>query len=236
MALLRIDKILSATGAYSRSEAAALIRQGAVTANGAVVSSGSEKFDPDTAVISVLGQRLTYSEYHYIMMYKPAGYVSATEDRYEHPVTELLDPRLQRLGLFPAGRLDKDAEGLLILTDDGDYAHRVMSPKSGVIKVYYVETDGTLTQEDVSALQKGVILRDGTQCLPASLTLLGEHSAYVAISEGKYHQVKRMLASLGKPVTYLKRVSIGSLGLEASLKPGEYREMSEVERSLVFDN
>lgn len=171
------------------------------------------------------------------MMNKPAGYVSSTEDRKEKTVMSLLDGVYVRLDLFPAGRLDKDAEGLLILTDDGDYAHRIITPSKKVYKTYYVETDGALSGDDAAAFRDGVVLRDGLHCLPARLDILtsGDKStAYVVIREGKYHQVKRMLASRGKRVTYLKRVAIGGLKLDGRLEAGQYRELTAEEAWAVF--
>lgn len=239
MEWIRLDRIICDAGLASRREAARLIKSGFVAVNGKTASSGAEKFDPASAEIIVGGKMLVYKNMRYLMMNKPAGVVSSTEDPDERTVLDLLDDVTRRCGLFPAGRLDKDAEGLLILTDDGDYAHRILSPSKKVFKTYYAETDGFLNESDAEAFQNGIILKDGLRCLPAFLEIIhsGEKSAaYVRIREGKYHQVKRMLASLGKPVTYLRRESIGGLGLDASLQPGEYREMSPDETELVFRN
>ena len=235
MPLLRIDRILVSSGAYSRREAAELIKRGAVCAGGMPVVSASDKYDPEKTEITVSGEILDCREKRYVMMHKPAGFVSSTDDPREKTVTELLDARLKKIGLFPAGRLDKDAEGLLILTNDGDYAHRVMSPKSGVMKVYYAKVDGHLVPADEKAFGEGICLRDGTHCLPAKLEILSESDAFVTVQEGKYHQVKRMLASLGKPVVYLKRVSIGALTLDKELPAGAWRDMTETEMRAVFE-
>jgi 16S rRNA pseudouridine516 synthase len=237
MSTLRLDRILSDSGIASRKEAARLIHSGFVTVDGRIAASGDDKYDPDISEILVDGKPLRYKKFHYLMMNKPTGYVSATEDRTEKTVLELLDGVYRRLALFPAGRLDKDAEGLLLLTDDGDWAHRVISPNKKVYKTYYVETDGPLGQEDIKAFSDGVVLKDGLVCLPAGLRVLtsGEQSTgLVVIREGKYHQVKRMLASRGKPVTYLRRVAIGGLRLEEELKTGAYRELTEQEAASVF--
>jgi 16S rRNA pseudouridine516 synthase len=234
MALLRIDKIIADCGAASRKEAAALIKRGSVLANGVRVKSPSDKFDPDSDEISVNGQMLSYKKFRYIMMNKPSGYISSTEDAREKTVIELLDDGLKKQKLFPAGRLDKDAVGLLILTNDGEYAHNVISPNKKVDKRYYVRVDGVLTQNDCRSFESGIVLKDGLECRPAKLSILSDNEGYVRIHEGKYHQVKRMLASLGKPVLYLKRCTIGSLQLDESLQPGEYREMTEEERLAVF--
>lgn len=237
MSMLRLDRIISDSGIASRKEAARLIRSGFVTVDGRIAASGDEKVDPEASEILVDGKPLRYRQFHYLMMNKPAGYVSATEDRSEKTVLELLDGVYRRLALFPAGRLDKDAEGLLLLTDDGDWAHRVISPNKNIYKTYYVETDGPLGQEDINAFHEGVVLKDGLVCLPAGLRILAsgiKSSGFVMIREGKYHQVKRMLASRGKPVTYLRRIAIGGLHLEEDLKTGAYRELTEQEAASVF--
>lgn len=234
---MRLDKIISDAGVASRRETAQLIKNGFVTVNGQMASSGADKYNPDHSEIIVSGRKLVFRKKHYLMMNKPAGYVSATEDRNEKTVNDLLEGVYSRLNLFPAGRLDKDAEGLLILTDDGDYAHRIITPSKKVFKTYYIETDGALCIDDAEAFKKGILLKDGLLCLPAQLDIVtsGEMStAYVKIREGKYHQVKRMLASLGKPVTYLRRVAVGGLPLDDRLAPGQYRELTEEETESVF--
>jgi 16S rRNA pseudouridine516 synthase len=238
MEKIRLDKIVADMGFGTRSEAARLIRDGDVLVDGRVASSGAEKYDPAISEITVGGTRLVYKKLRYFMMNKPAGVVSATEDRKEATVLDLMTDGDRRLGLFPAGRLDKDAEGLLLLTNDGDLVHRIISPSKNIWKTYYVETLGALGIEDAAALKTGVVLRDGLRCLPAVLEIIsaGETStASVRIREGKYHQVKRMLASRGKPVTYLKRLSIGGLELDSALVPGSYREMTREEVESVFD-
>jgi 16S rRNA pseudouridine516 synthase len=237
MEKMRLDKIIADAGLASRREAAQLIKDGFVTVDGRTAASGAEKYDPDAAAIAVAGRAVVYSKKHYLMMNKPAGVVSATEDRSEKTVLDLLGGFDARLKLFPAGRLDKDAEGLLILTDDGEYAHRVISPSKNIWKTYYVETDGELTDGDARAFGDGIVLKDGLECLPAVLEIVSpaeKRGAYVRIREGKYHQVKRMLASRGKPVTYLKRVSVGGLKLDENLAPGAYRAMTEAEIASVF--
>ena len=234
MAEIRIDRIITASGFASRREVAALIRRGLVTADGVTVRSGSEKYDPQCVDIRVAGELVDYREHRYIMMNKPAGYVSAVTDKRDAPVTDLLDSRLRKIGLFPAGRLDKETEGFILLTDDGDFAHRLISPKSCVEKVYYAEVEGILDETDINAFAEGVILRDGTRCLPARLEILSPDTALVAVMEGKYHQVRRMLASRGNTVKYLKRVSIGGVVLDSTLRPGEYRDLTDTEMALVF--
>lgn len=237
MEWIRLDKLISDAGIATRREAAQLIKTGFVTVGGQMALTGADKVDPNLSEIFVSGKRLEFRKNHYLMMNKPAGYVSATEDRNEKTVSDLLVGADSRLGLFPAGRLDKDAEGLLILTDDGDFAHRIITPSKKVYKTYYVETDGVLCADDADAFRNGILLKDGLLCLPACLEILtsGEKStAHVKIREGKYHQVKRMLAALGKPVTYLKRVAIGGLQLDECLAPGQYRELTREEAESIF--
>lgn len=236
MALERIDKILASTGKWSRSEAKDLIRFHRVLVNGQAVHRGEEKFDPETAHIAVRGEEICYRAFTWVMMNKPAGLLSARSDRRAATVLELLSPELKRLELFPVGRLDKDSEGLLLLTNDGAAAHRLLSPKHHVEKEYYVETEGRLTEADAARFSAGMILADGLKCREAGLQILsvGEKSrALVTVHEGKFHQVKRMLADCGKPVTYLKRIRMGNLTLDETLKSGEYRLLSEKELSLL---
>ena len=230
----RLDKFISTQTSYSRKDIKALAKKGQITVNGAVVKACDIKVDPITDVISVCAQMIAYKKYVYYMMNKPAGVLSATEDGRQKTVLDLVSPQMKRLGLFPVGRLDKDTCGLLLLTDDGDFAHRVISPKSEVEKLYYAKVDGEPDSKDAEAFAKGIVLADGTQCLPARLQLLGGDECLVTVMEGKYHQVKRMLASRGKPVLELKRLSIGQLRLDEALAPGEYREMTEIDLCKVF--
>jgi 16S rRNA pseudouridine516 synthase len=234
---LRLDKIIADTGLASRREATLLIKSGFVTADGRTALSGDEKYDPSVSVILLSGKPIGYKKTHYFMMNKPAGCVSATSDKSERTVMELLSDRDKRLNLFTVGRLDKDTEGLLLLTDDGDWAHRIISPSKNIWKTYAAETDGLLTPDDVDAFRDGLILRDGFRCLPAFLEIVVAETrskALVRVREGKYHQVKRMLASRGKPVVSLKRLSVGGLALDGSLIPGAYRELTEDEAASVF--
>ena len=233
MAKLRLDKILSSDGRFSRSTAEKMIRSGRVFVNGKPAKSGSEKYDTETDEILIDGEVLRYSEFFYIMMNKPAGVLSATEDRADKTALDLLPENFQKLKLFPAGRLDKDSEGLLIMTNDGAYAHKVITPNKNVFKKYYIRVEVTLEKSDIAAVESGIALSDFTT-LPGKLEILSDSEAYVYIREGKYHQVKRMLGALGKPVTYLKRVSIGSLVLDGKLAPGEWREMTDEEAGSVF--
>lgn len=233
--MIRLDKYLSDTGAATRREAKLLIRAGRVTVNGAAAAAPEMKVDPASVRICVDGTPLGYRRYRYYMMDKPPGVLTATEDRDQKTVLDLLPPELRRFGLVPAGRLDKDTTGLLLLTDNGDYVHRVISPKNHVPKVYLARTDGMPAQADVERFAQGVTLGDGTRCMPAKLVLLPElSSCRVTVFEGKYHMVKRMLAGCGTPVLALRRLSIGGLKLDKTLGMGGFRELSEEEADRVF--
>lgn len=227
----RLDKIIASTGRWSRREAKELARRGLVTVDGAA-RSVEEKFDPEAVEISVNGETLSYRRFTWIMLNKPGGVLSATEDGRGKTVLDLLPRELQRQALFPVGRLDKDTEGLLLLTNEGGLAHALLSPKRHVDKVYYARTEGRLTEEDCRAFAGGMSLSDGLQCLPAGLEILsaGEESeARVTLREGKFHQVKRMLAERGKPVVYLERIQMGNLTLDRELPRGAFRFLTEEE-------
>lgn len=225
----RLDKILAGTGRWSRKEVRELVRSGRVRVDGALPKKADEKFDP-AARFFVDGQQVSGERMVYLMLHKPAGLVSATEDPREPTVLSLLPEYLQRVGLFPAGRLDKDTEGLLLLTNDGALAHRLLSPRHHVDKVYLVRVDGALDEDDCAAFRAGLTLGDGYTCLPAGLERLSEASeGLVTLHEGKYHQIKRMLAARGKPVRYLKRLAFGGLELDKGLKKGEWRPLTEEE-------
>lgn len=227
----RIDKLLSATGRWSRREVRELVRQGRVLADGRTVQKPEEKADPETVRLTVDGGAVDCSPFVYVMLHKPAGLLSATEDKNQPTVLDLLPPELKKRGLFPVGRLDKDTTGLLLLTDDGALAHDLLSPKKHVDKVYRAEVDGHVDGEDVAALAAGMTLGDGTVCLPAGLEPLGDGSAcLVTLREGKYHQVKRMLAARGKPVRALHRLSMGPLVLDEGLEAGKWRFLTAPER------
>lgn len=228
----RLDKIIASTGRWSRREAKELARRGLVSVDGAAVRSVEEKFDPEAAAIAVGGEPLHWRRYTWIMLNKPSGVLSATEDGRGRTVLDLLPRDLQRQGLFPVGRLDKDTEGLLLLTNEGPLAHALLSPKRHVDKIYYAKTEGRLTEEDCRAFAAGLILEDGWACLPAGLEILraGEESeARVTLREGKFHQVKRMLAARGKPVRYLERIQMGSVSLDRGLSRGAFRFLTEAE-------
>ena len=226
----RLDKLLAATGRWSRREAKGLIREGRVTVDGRPAAGGEEKADPAAEEILVDGMPLGYQRYTYLMLHKPAGVLTATEDRRQETVLDLLSPELRHRGLSPVGRLDKDTEGLLLLTNDGELAHRLLAPKSHVDKVYYARLDKPLGPEDRAAYARGITLEDGLVCLPAGLEILGDgREVLVTLHEGKFHQIKRMVASRGAAVCYLKRLSMGPLSLDPALERGEYRPLTEEE-------
>lgn len=228
----RLDKIIASTGKWSRKEVKNLIRHGQVLVDGLPAAGPEEKADPEAAEIVVNGERLTYQRYTWIMLNKPAGYLSATEDGRGKTVLDLLAQELRRQGLFPVGRLDKNTEGLLLLTNEGGLAHDLLSPRHHVDKVYYARVAGHLTEEDCQAFAAGMTLDDGLVCQSAVLEILsaGEESeAHVTLREGKFHQVKRMLAYRGKPVLYLERVKMGNLTLDPDLPRGEYRFLTAEE-------
>ena len=231
----RLDKILVDTGCYTRSEAKRLIAQGRVTVGGSVVKQAAEKFDRSAVKIAVSGQMLASEAFVYLMMNKPAGVLSATRDGRGETVLDLLPARYAKMGLFPVGRLDKDSVGLLLLTNDGALAHELLHPKRHVEKRYYVEVDGALDSADAAAFAAGMTMRSGEVFLPAGLELCDKpNAAVVTLREGKYHQIKRMLGSLGKPVIYLKRLSMGALVLDERLEAGEFRMITEAERKNIL--
>lgn len=226
----RLDKLLAGTGRWSRKEVKELVRTGRVTVDGQTAARPEEKYAPE-AVITVDRERVICGGLYYLMLHKPTGVVSATEDPRQKTVLDLLPEHLRRVGLFPAGRLDKDTEGLLLLTNDGILAHELLSPKKHVDKTYFVRVDGALDQEDVAAFAAGMTLEDGDTCLSAGLELLERpDEALVTLREGKYHQIKRMLAARGKPVRYLKRLTMGPLRLDETLEKGQWRELTAQER------
>lgn len=230
----RVDKILAGTGRWSRREVKELIRAGRVAVGGAAVRSPDEKYDREGLDLRVDGEPVSGEKYVYLMLHKPAGLVSATDDPCQPTVLELLPPHLRRVGLFPAGRLDKDTEGLLLLTNDGGLAHRLLSPKKHVDKTYFVRVEGVLDEEDCAAFASGMVLGDGLECLPAGLERLeAPDEAIVTLREGKYHQIKRMLASRGKPVRYLKRLTMGPLQLDSGLQKGAWRPLTAEEMDLL---
>ena len=236
MNLQRLDKIISSQSGISRKEARADIKKGFVCANGNTVKDCAAQFDPQFARITYKGQALNYKKYIYILMNKPKGVLSASTDRSRETVVDLLPNNLKRSGLFPVGRLDRDTTGLLIITDDGDFTHRVISPKKNIYKTYLAELDGKVTDEMREIFANGVVLSDGTLCRPAELTALKDNFAVVKILEGKYHQIKRMFGTVGLGVNNLKRTAIGKLRLPEDLQPGHSRELTEPELKLIFED
>lgn len=232
----RLDKFLTSQNVCSRKEAGKLVRAGQVLVNGLQAQSPSQKLEPEKDIVAVAGREIPYRQYLYIMMHKPAGVLSATEDKHAPTVLDLLPPSLSRRGLFPAGRLDKDTTGLLLITDDGDFAHRMLSPKSHVYKLYRALLERPVSPEDIKAFADG-ISQGGTAFAPAKLcTLPGEdpNAAYVEIREGKFHQVKRMFQAVGNRVLELERLKIGGLCLDPSLAPGQCKLLSAGEAAAVF--
>lgn len=229
----RLDKILSDAGVASRKELRDIIRAGRVTVNGRPATRPEEKYEEQTAEICMDGAPVKKLHPVLIMLHKPAGYVTSTDDPRTVTVMELIPEEYRRMGVTPVGRLDKETEGLLLFTNDGELEHRIISPKSNVWKTYYAEHEGTAGDADVSAFHAGLTLGDGTVCLPAELQPQGPGKSLVRVQEGKYHQVRRMLASRGMPVTYLRRITEGNLSL-GDLPLGQVRELSieEVRRSL----
>ena len=225
----RLDKVISATGKKSRREVKELVRQGRIYVDGKVAYAADMKVDPGKAEILLDGENIGYEKYTYVMLHEPAGVLSAVEDKRQKTVLDLLPEELQRRGLSPVGRLDKDTEGLLLLTNDGELTHRLLSPRHHVDKVYYARVEGSLEETDCVAFAEGITLGDGLECMPAGLKILSPNEALVTLQEGKFHQVKRMLASRGKPVVYLKRLSMGDLQLDETLLPGEFRMLTKEE-------
>ncbi len=226
----RLDKLLAGTGRWSRKEVKQLVRQGRVTADGAVAARPEDKY-PAGAVITVDGERVRCGGYVYVLLNKPAGVLTATRDSGRTTVLDLLPDWLRRTGLSPVGRLDRDTEGLLLLTDNGPLAHRLLSPKYHVSKTYYARVDGKLGEADRAALAAGITLGDGLRCLPAELEILEDgHACRITLREGKYHQVRRMLAARNAPVTLLRRVAMGPLSLDGDLAAGQWRFLTDSER------
>lgn len=232
----RLDKVLAHLGYGTRKEIKKMLKNCLVTVNGERVKEPGLLVFPYKDKIQVDGQTITYREFIYILLNKPQGVLSATEDRFQSTVLNLLPSDLIGFKPFPVGRLDKDTEGLLLLTNDGKLAHRLLAPKKQVPKTYYVQVEGLVTEEDRKAFQKGITLEDGYQTRPGILAILQAGSTSeveLTIYEGKFHQVKRMFLALGKKVTYLKRLTMGPLSLDPDLKPGMYRELSPAEVELL---
>lgn len=229
MPKMRLDKYIADASALSRKEALKAIKSGRVTINEKVITDASYKLDTEMAPVCLFGKPLIYKENYYIMMNKPRGYLSVTEDKRDKTVMELLSKDLPLNKLFPAGRLDKDTEGFLFITTDGQLAHRITGPKNHVPKKYYVTLDKPVPEALIDIFRDGVTLENDEKCKSAELEIISEKDCYLTLTEGKFHQVKRMFAVYGLTVVYLKRVMIGGLYLDESLKLGEYRELNSDE-------
>ena len=230
---MRLDKCLADCGLGTRSEVKSLLKAKRITVNGKVATNGKVQVNPETDEILFDGEAIQYEEFVYIMMNKPKGVVSATEDNLNKTVLDLIDPLYFKKGVFPVGRLDIDTHGLLLLTNDGELAHRLLSPKKHVTKIYQARVVGVMTAEDVTAFENGIVLSDGTECMPARLDILSttqdESVVQIHLKEGKFHQVKRMVKSCGKIVVDLQRLTMGPLKLDESLALGESRPLIEEE-------
>lgn len=236
MAAERIDKILSSQNIASRSGVKALIKAGKVLANGQLVKRPEEKYDPAVTQFIVDGQPVLVQQYSYIMLNKPQGVLSASRDKHARTVIDLLPEEWKRRDLFPAGRLDKDTEGFILLTNDGELAHKMLAPKSHVYKLYEVHCDRKLTTADVQSFADGIQIGE-LSCLPAEMKLTGECTALVEICEGKFHQIKRMFHAVDAEVVYLKRLRIGGVWLDETLAAGASRTLTETEvLSLLSQN
>ena len=234
---MRLDKYISSQGNYSRKDIKEIVKNGRISVNGTVATSVQTQIDPEKTEVLFDNNPFSYKKNIYIMMNKPKGVLSAAKDS-QKTVIDLLPEHLKRNGLFPAGRLDKDTEGLLIITDDGDFAHKLLSPSSKIEKEYYAEIDSKITGKDIEIFSKGTRLADGTVCLPAKLSVFKEEenqTVSVIVFEGKYHQIKRMLGTIGAGVVNLKRVRIGEFLLSEDFSSGECRELSSEETSLLFN-
>lgn len=232
--LMRLDRFLSGQLAVSRADAKELIKKRLVTVNGETAKLYDMKIDPAADAVCSEGARLTYREHVYIMLNKPAGVICATRDRLSETVLELIPAEIRRKDLFPAGRLDKDTEGFVLITDDGEFAHNMLSPKKHVDKRYFAVMENPVGKNDAELFASGMTIDGEEKCLPAELEITeNPKEVYITLREGKYHQIKRMAEAIGNKVVYLKRVSIGGLALDDALKKGECREISREEIALI---
>lgn len=235
--LIRLDKYLANMGVGSRSQVKTMARKKQIQVNGVVITQSDSKVDPDSDEVTVNGQSIGYAAMEYYMLNKPKGVVSATRDSKIETVLDLIVDK-QRSDLFPVGRLDRDTEGLLLITNDGDLSHRLLSPKKHVDKVYYAKVTGAVDEKTIAAFSEGLDIGDDKKTLPAGLTIISsgaESEVKVAIHEGRYHQVKRMFEAVDSEVLYLKRLSMGSLELDPQLQPGEYRALTALELERLND-
>ena len=237
MSLERLDKLIAQQGVLSRSEVKKAILRGRVTVNDIVEKSYSRKINTESDIVALDGENISLEKYIYLMMNKPAGVVCATEDKREKTVIDIIPQEYKRKGLFPVGRLDKDTEGLLIITNDGNFAHRVTSPGKKVYKTYNAVIDSPINKDDIKAFEQGIVFKDGTVCQKAYLKAVESSENYtvqVKICEGMFHQVKKMLLVRGKKVLFLKRISIGSLILDSKLDKSGVRKLSDLDKNNIF--
>lgn len=231
---MRLDKFLSNMGKATRSECSRLAKAGKITVNGVITKKCDIHIDPEKDTVTLNGTPVLYKKYTYIMLNKPQGYVSATDDDNEPTVLDLLPEEERRLNLFPCGRLDKNTLGLVILTNDGESAHRLLAPKSHVDKVYKFECSLSLSSDDISRLESGVDI-GGYLTKPCNIKMEDEAHGMITLREGKYHQIKRMLEAVGNKITYLERISFGGVVLDASLERGEWRHLTEEELKILLE-
>lgn len=230
---MRLDKFLSDMGIEKRSQIKKFLKTKQITVNDEVCTDRKLKIDENIDVVKYNGEIIIYRRKIYLMMNKKAGVISATKDRYKETVLDFLPEKYQNKGIFPMGRLDMDAEGLLILTNDGELSHEILSPKKHVEKEYYAKIKNRITKEKIQEIEQGIIIEGGYKCMPAKIQILTDTEIKLKIKEGKYHQVKLMIKSAGSEVIYLKRIKIGGLELDKNLKLGEYKELTESEIALL---
>ena len=229
---MRLDKFLSEAAVCSRSEASKAARAGKIAVDGVTVKRADIHIDPEKNSVTYSGEPVFYRKFTYIMLNKPEGYISATDDPREKTVLELLDDRSRKLGLFPAGRLDKNTTGLLILTNDGGLCHRILSPKNHVAKTYFFRSERDITEEDRLRLENGINL-DGELTKPAKVVLSDSRSGEITITEGKFHQIKRMLEAVCNKITYLERIEFAGIPLDRALSRGKWRELTKDEEEVL---
>lgn len=232
----RLDKVISTQTSYSRKDIKRMAKQSEICVNGSVCKNADIKIDPENDEVTVKGEKIAYKQYVYYMMNKPKGVLSASNDKNAQTVIDILPQELYRKNLFPAGRLDKDTTGLLIITDDGDFAHRMLAPNKKVYKHYIATLDKPLTDDVKEKFESGIVLADGTVCQKAFFDKLTDNTALVKICEGKFHQVKKMFSACSYIVEELRRVQIGNLHLDENLSQSEVRELTQVEKDAIFDS
>lgn len=234
----RLDKLISSQGSYTRKQAQQLIKDGLVKVDGVTVRDRGFHIDPDVNSVILEGKEFTVEKFVYLMLNKPKGVVSATNDRSQKTVIDLVPDELKKRNLFPAGRLDMTTTGFVLITDDGDFAHRILSPKNHIEKTYEARLAESVTEEQLKTVADGIVLKDGTECLPAKLKVLEDGDSplvEIKICEGKYHQIKRMFAAAGNGVVELRRTKMGKLSLDENLAEGECRRLTEAEIALITE-